>query len=761
MCLPADLFNSHYFLMKRFASILFLACILPAAAQRDAASWVNPMIGTGGHGHTFPGAVVPFGMIQPGPDTRIHGWDGCSGYHYTDSTINGFAQTHLSGTGCADYGDFLFMPVCGRPDISVPAPKEQTRAYASPFSHARETAQPGYYAVDLDRYGIRTEISATARAAIYRFTFPACTEPTILLDVDYSIGDSRNLEMDVKAIGDRALEAFKRSQYWAVNQPAGLYAEFSEPFTSEIVRETVAIDGKPTERLKMLLRFKPTKAGQQIMMRLGFSHIDAAGAKRNLAAEIPHWDFDRVRSQARDAWNAYLGKIAVDGKSDADKTIFYTALYHTGIAPNLYSDTDGRHRSMSGASIAGDPARPEYTVFSLWDTYRALHPLLTIIDPNLNNALIRSLLTKHREGGILPMWELSGNYTATMTGYHAVSLMADAITKGIADFDVAEAYAAARRTAGSDTTGIGAPRWLQRALMPASKVQKNSLGWIPWNIENESVAKGLEYAYDDWCVARIAEAAGDTAGAAEFDAKSRNYRNYFDPTTRFMRGKDAEGRWHEPFHPRGSSHRNDDYCEGTAWQWSWYVPQDVPDLISMLGGREAFVDRLDSLFTADSALEGGYVSSDISGMIGQYAHGNEPSHHIVHLYNYAGRPDRTQELVRRVMDEMYREDFDGLEGNEDCGQMSAWYVLNALGLYQVCPGEPTFSIGAPRFDSAVVALPGGKRLEIIAENLSPECKYVEAIELNGRKLTEPFISYSDLMGGGKLRFQMTSKPAKL
>lgn len=730
------------------------------AAHNDYTSFVDPFIGTGGHGHTFPGAVVPHSMIQPSPDTRINGWDACSGYHYSDSLINGFSQTHLSGTGCADYGDFLLMPTTGRQTIDPQTDTLQNRPFASRFSHKSEIAQPGYYAVDLDRYGIRTEITATSRAAIYRMTYPEDPNPGMILDLDYSIQNQTNTDMQVEIVGDSAIRAYKMTKYWAFDQQLSFYAEFSHPFKAEIVRDTISgINGNPLPRCKVLISFNPTKKGEHILVKTGISAVDTDGAKGNLMAEIPGWDFESVRTEARRKWNDWLSAIDIKTTDDNDRKVFYTALYHTAISPNIFTDADGRYLGMDRKPHKAQPGKTIYTVFSLWDTYRALHPLLTIINPRLNNDFINSLLQKYDEGGLLPMWELAGNYTATMTGYHAVSLMADALTKGIADFDQGKAYLAGCRSSICDTTGIQAPDLVKAALMPESKKYKNTLGYIPWDKEHESVAKGLEYAYDDWCISLLAEAAGDKEGAREYAGKSRSFRHYFDPATCFMRGKDADGRWHEPFNPRSSNHREDDYCEGTAWQWAWYVPHDVDTLIDMMGGPDRFISRLDSLFEADSSLEGDLVSADISGLIGQYAHGNEPSHHIIHLYNYAGRPDRTQELVDKVLREQYSARPDGLSGNEDCGQMSAWYILNSLGFYQVCPGRPVYSIGRPWFEEASVRLPNGKKISIKVKGFSKGNKYIRSVRLNGKELHKPFFTHSDIAGGAEFEYVMSDTPA--
>lgn len=749
--------------MKNLRAILIgcaFACsaCVTAGNKTDYSTYVNPFIGTGGHGHTFPGAILPHGMIQPSPDTRIDGWDACSGYHYSDSLINGFSQTHLSGTGCADYGDFLLMPTSGGQIIDNQTDTLQNRPFASSFSHADECAEPGYYSTFLGRYGIKAEVTATERAALYRFTYSEGKEAGMILDLDYSIQNQTNLDMRIEVQGDSAIRAYKRTGAWAADQQLSMYAKFSKPFACRIINDTI-IDSKGRDfvRCKALLRFPDIADNEELLVKVGISAVDWTGAEKNVLSEIPSWNFDQVRAFARDKWNDYLSTIDIEADNDTDKTIFYTAMYHAAVSPNLFMDVDGRYLGMDRKPHQGDPAKPVYTVFSLWDTYRALHPLLTIIDPELNNDFINSLLLKHEEGGLLPMWELAGNYTATMTGYHAVSLMADAVNKGIADFDVKKALRAGLRTSVWDTAGIIAPEPVRKALMPKSKEYKNSLGFIPWDKEYESVAKGLEYAYDDWCISQLANAAGDSQTAESYKIKGLAYRQYFDPVTRFMRGKDERGRWHEPFNPRSSNHRADDYCEGTAWQWTWYVPHDVDGLMDLMGGRDKFVEKLDSLFTADSTLEGEVVSADISGLIGQYAHGNEPSHHIIHLYNYAGCPWRTQELIDKVLKEQYRNDTDGLSGNEDCGQMSAWYILNALGFYQVCPGKPEYSIGRPWFPKASVHLPNGKSVDIEVKNFSKENKYIKSVKLNGKPLKEPFFSHSDLQNGAVFEYEMTSE----
>lgn len=496
------------------------------------------------------------------------------------------------------------------------------------------------------------------------------------------------------------------------------------------------------------------------MVKVGISAVDMEGAQKNVETEIPHWNFEQVRSAARTAWNNYLAKIDVKTPNEENKMIFYTALYHTAISPNLFTDTDGRYRGMDLKIHQGDTIHPMYTVFSLWDTFRALHPLMTIIDPELNNQFIRSLIKKQQEGGIFPMWELAGNYTGTMIGYHAAPIIVDAYAKGYRNFDIQEAYQGCLRVAEYDTSGIHCPPAVLLDLMPKAKYYKNAIGYIPSDRENESVAKALEYAYDDWCISVFAEALNDFENQKKYNRLAKAYEFYFDESTRFMRGLNSKGEWSTPFNPRASSHRNDDYCEGTAWQWTWFVPHDVEGLVKLMGGKEAFTQKLDSLFIVDSRLEGETVSSDISGLIGQYAHGNEPSHHVIHLYNYVNQPWKTQELIDNVFHSQYTNSPDGLSGNEDCGQMSAWYVLNSLGFYQVCPGKPVYSIGRPLFDEATIRLPDNKTFQIIVRNNSKMNKYIQSAYLNGKALEIPFLTHTDLTSGGKLEFTLTNSPTK-
>lgn len=543
-----------------------LGACTSSSIEKDYASYVNPFIGTGGHGHTFPGAVVPNGMIQPSPDTRIDGWDASSGYYYADSLINGFSHTHLSGTGCADYGDILLMPTVGEQVYNPQDYTQQNLPFSSTFSHKNEIAEPGYYSVYLDRYQVKAELTATKRAALHRYTFPASEKAGFILDLDYSVQHQTNLDMQVEVVSDTEIRGHKLTEYWAFDQQISFYAKFSKPFTYTIVRDTLTDqNNKQQPRCKVLLNFS-TQQDEPVLVKVGISAVDMEGAKKNLEAEIPDWNFDKVRKDARQAWNEYLSKIDVTTNNETDKTIFYTSMYHTAISPNLFTDVDERYWGMDQTVHQGDIDKPIYTTFSLWDTFRALHPLLSIIEPQMNNDFIYSLLQKHKEGGIFPMWDLASNYTGTMIGYHAVSLIADAYTKGYANFDLNEAYKASLRAAEYDTTGIVCPALVLPHLMPQAKYYKNKLGYVPCDKDNESVAKALEYAYDDYCISILAEAVGDKENLAKYTQFAKAYQHYFDPETRFMRGKDSEGNWRTPFSPRASNHRSDDYCEGNAWQ---------------------------------------------------------------------------------------------------------------------------------------------------------------------------------------------------
>jgi predicted alpha-1,2-mannosidase len=578
----------------------------------------------------------------------------------------------------------------------------------------------------------------------------------------HTIYPDRNPNHEFRIISDTEIEGFKGSGGWATDQQTYFYARFNKPFQCTFYdnnKKTEASDNIQSKSLKAVLIFDIDE-GEEILAKVGISHVDYDGAKKNLNAEIKGWDFEEVKKEANNLWAEQLGSINVTGGTYDEKTIFYTSMYHTSISPYLFSDVDGRYRGMD-KKIHQSDGKAIYTVFSLWDTFRAFHPLQTITDPELNNDFIHSLLTKYDQGGALPMWELVANYTGCMIGYHAVPVIVDAYQKGIRNFDVEKAYSAMVEAASYKTDGILFPSVeVQKKLMPKSKSFNEELGYVPADLENQSVSKALEYAYNDWCIAQMAKELGKAEDYYRFMERSKRYKEYYDKETGFMRGKNSDGNWREPFNPRSSEHRVDDYTEGNAFQWSWFVPHDVEGFIELLGGKQQFISKLDTLFATSSELVGTHVSSDITGLIGQYAHGNEPSHHISHMYNFAGQSWKTQEIANKIMSELYFNDPNGLAGNEDCGQMSAWYVLNAMGFYSFCPGEPVYSIGRPVFSEAEINLANGKKFTITAKNNSPGNLYIQSAKLNGKELKEAFFSHNEIMEGGTLEFEMGNTPNK-
>lgn len=740
-------------------SVLLL--LVSCTGAEDPSSHVNVFIGTGGHGHTFPGATVPFGMVQLSPDTRMEGWDACSGYHDSDRTIIGFSHTHLSGTGIGDYGDILFMPVSGR--ISLVRGEENVpgSGYRSAFSKDNEKGSPGYYSVKLDDYGINVELTATARAGFHRYTYPASEESGVIIDLNHTLQYHKNLALKIKVLSDTEIEGLKVTQGWARYHPVYFYAKFSKPFTCKIAVDDIYQDNLQEaegQNIKAVLSFA-TSDNEQVLAKVGISSVDCEGARNNLETEIPDWDFEKVRNDARDTWNNELSKIKVEGGSEDQKTIFYTALYHSFISPNIFSDADGRYFGMDHKIHQSDEM-VNYTVFSLWDTFRAAHPLLTLVNPARDAEMIRSLLRKYDEGGLLPMWDLASNYTGTMIGNHAIPVIVDAYMKGIRDFDVEKAYQAMIKSSDFDTTNINTDSYdVLMSLMPMAKFYNKTIGFIPSDKDNQSVAKALELAYNDWCVAQMALDLGRKEDFDLYSERGTRYKKYFDPKTRFMRGIMSTGEWRTPFDPRFSDHSYADYVEGNAWQWTWFVPHDVPGLIDLMGGRDKFTEKLDSLFSVDSEIVGENKSADISGLIGQYAHGNEPSHHITHFYNYAGEPWKTQKLVDQILNTLYFNNPDGLSGNEDCGQMSAWYVLNAMGFYQVAPGDPAWSLGRPLFEKVTVNLENGKTFTVETINNSPENIYIQSAVMNGTELKSPFFDHNDIVNGAHLVITMGPEPS--
>ena len=720
---------------------------------------VNVFIGTGGHGHTFPGATLPHGMVQLSPDTRLLGWDACSGYYYDDTSIMGFTHTHLSGTGIGDYGDILFMPVVGEKPLIAGTAENPDEGYRSRFSHEQESARPGYYQVLLQDDSINVELTATLRAGLHRYTYPKASDARLIVDMEPTIHGHQHPVTQIRVVNDSTIAGMKYTVGWAKRHYVYFYAVFSSPFDYKLYSGTEYQSDSTSVTVntaKAVMSFRNLPADGRVLAKVGISSVDEEGARLNVEAEIPNWDFEGVMKQANTVWNEALGKIDIETSDNDSRTVFYTSLYHAFIQPSLASDVDGRYRTM-GHEIKQDASYTNYTVFSLWDTFRAAHPLYTIVTPEQNQAFIRSLLRKYDEGGILPKWELASNETGTMIGYHAVSVIADAMMKKQCDFDVKKALEACIRSSVYDTTGVTPMmerQILNGKLMPVSIKYKNELGYIPCDKVGGSVSQGLEFAYNDWLIAQMMKEHNRKDLYDKYMELSRNYRNYFDPETKLMRGRLSDGSWITPFDPV-SVQRPSNYVEGNAWQWAWFVPQDVEGLMELVGGQKYFKAHLDTLFTTSSELTGDpNAAADVTGMIGQYAHGNEPSHHIPYLYNYAGAPRKTQALVDHILRTLYHNDPNGLSGNEDVGQMSAWYALSAMGFYSFCPGRPVYEIGRPIFDKVTIHLSNGKDFVIQAKNNSVENKYIRSMKLNGEDLAEPRFSHFDLMKGGELIFEM-------
>ncbi len=726
-------FKLFGFLLISVLSIILGSCQKEIQYQ-DLTKWVNPFIGTGGHGHTYPGASLPFGMVQLSPDTRLSGWDGCSGYHYSDSVIYGFSHTHLSGTGILDYGDILIMPT--RCNYSFTG---GNYGYESSFKHENEYAEPGYYSVILDRYMIFAELTSTERTGMHKYTFPECLNAHIIIDLKHR---DRVLESSVKITGKNEIVGMRRSKSWANNQYIYFVAQLSKPFNEAHIAVDDNIKDGITEaegkNLKVILDFD-VKNEEAILVKVGISAVSIEGARKNLEKENPGWDFDLIRDQAKEKWNKELNKIQVEGGTEEQKTIFYTALYHSFLNPNIFMDVDGKYRGTDLKIHQADNFT-NYTVFSLWDTFRATHPLFTITQREKTLDFIKTFLAQYQNGGKLPVWELAGNYTGTMIGYHAIPVITDAYLKGIKDFDIEIALEAMKHSADLDHLGLDAYK---------------SNGFIAINDEPESVSKTLEYAYDDWCIAQIAKSLNKKDDYKRFIQRAQFYKNLFNPESKFMQPK-FNNMWKSPFDP---SEVDFNYTEANAWQYSFFVPQDVQTLIKLHGGNKAFVNQLDELFTTGSETKG-RKQADITGLIGQYAHGNEPSHHMAYLYNFAGAAWKTQAIVRKIMNEQYHDAPDGLSGNEDCGQMSSWYIFSAMGFYPVTPGSVDYILGTPLFKKITINLENGNTFTIKAPNVSNKNIYIQSAKLNGKNYKKSFITHNQIMKGGTLEFDMSNEPNK-
>nr|WP_303749981.1 GH92 family glycosyl hydrolase [Stenotrophomonas sp. 610A2] len=738
------------------------------AANGAAYAAVNPFIGTGGEGHTYPGATVPYGMVQLSPDTRIqsrkNGYGWAAGYRYDDSTIVGFSHTHFSGTGHSDLGDLLLMPTTGELKLERGDPDQPLSGYTSRFSHASETAQPGYYAVTLDDYKVRAELTASARVGMHRYSFPAGKPAHVVLDLRTSMYDypGKILWSRLRVRTDGTVTGFRETRGWAPGRQLYFAMRFSQPLSGHQLHDTeqdVVYKGFPPpgekdpsqraqiEGRQLVAAFDVVpEGGKPLLVKVAISPVSEEGAIANLDAEAPGWDFDGMRAAAKQQWSEALGAVEAQGSAD-ERTRFYTALYHTLLGPTLFMDSDGRYRGPDNA-VHQAKGWTNYSTFSLWDTYRALHPLATLVQPaQRTNDFVNSLLASRRESpyGVLPVWSFHGLETWCMIGYHAVPVIADAYMKGIRGYDTEEALQAMVASANyGPYDGIA---------------QYRELGYVPIDEEGEAASKTLEYAYDDWTIAQVAKDMGKTEVASEFNKRAANWKHAFDPGTGFMRARKRDGSFREPFDPSASGYGTD-FTEGNAWQYSWYVPQDVAGLAAAHGGSDKLLQRLDDVFEAKVDPSIFAHMEDITGLIGWYAHGNEPSHHVAYLYAHAGQPWRTQARLKQIMDTQYAARPDGLAGNDDLGQMSAWYVFTALGFYPVTPGSNQYIIGRPFLPQATLNLPDGKRFNIVATGLDAAHTYVGSVSLNGKPLDRAYVTHQEIVAGGELRFTMQAEPNK-
>ena len=705
---------------KRCGWLLLLSLMLmPLTGMAgNLTQLVNPRIGTGGHGHVFVGANVPFGMIQLGPNEHTRGWDWCSGYHESDSVIIGFGHMHLSGTGIGELGDVAFLPVLD---------EEQREVL---FSHRAERVRPGYYSVMLDNH-VHVELTATERAGMHRYTLPAdAKNGFMVLNLNQGIGWDKMSQCGMKVESATLVTGFRYSTGWAKDQKVFFAAEFSRP-VKQVQQEGDSLSV-----------FSFDNNGSPLLLRVGLSAVSVEGAKANLRAEMNHWNFASLVADADRKWEEQLQKMHISGGTPAEQSVFYTAMYHTMIAPSVFCDVDGRYRGADGQVYQG--GFTNYTTFSLWDTYRAAHPLMTLIHPERQKDIAQTMLHICDQQGKLPVWHLMGNETDCMVGNPGSIALADLVMKGYLT-DYKAALEALKKSDMREERGLG--------LLA-------QYGYIPCDLDPtyETVAKGLEYAIADGAAAVVAKRYGTKSDYKYFYDRSQSYRRYFDRKTGFMRGVTSKGQFREPFNPFHAVHQHDDYTEGNAWQYTWLVSHDVHGLIGLFGGEKPFLQKLDSLFVAEGDLGEG-ASPDISGLIGQYAHGNEPSHHIIYMYNYAGQPWKAAPLLRKVFSEMYRDGLDGLSGNEDVGQMSAWYVLSSMGLYQVEPAGGRYIIGSPLFDSVEMNVGNGRTFKVTARNNSAENIYVQSAKLNGKKYTKSYVDFKDIVCGGELELVMGSQPS--
>ncbi|MGZ2369718.1 GH92 family glycosyl hydrolase [Ancylomarina sp. YFZ004] len=701
------------------------------AINNNPIQFVDPTIGSGGHGHVFVGASVPFGAVQIGPNNITMEWDWCSGYHHSDTTIIGFAHTHLSGTGIGDLGDILIMPVTS---LNEPTSENlEAKNRLSTFSHKSETVQPSYYSVHLDKYNIDVELTASERVGFQKYQYNKKGNSQIVIDLARGIGWDKLDKAELSKLDDYSVAGYRFSKGWSKDQRIYFVTRFSKK-----IKDLKQV-GKNAEYT--VLNFE---GNGELMLKTAISPVSIDGAQNNMKVEIPDWDFEKVQANADKKWNKELNKIQIKTNNKKDLKTFYTACYHSMIAPSLFNDINKDYRGTD-KKLYKNVNFNNYSVFSLWDTYRTAHPLFTITQSERVSDMVNSMLKIYEQQGKLPVWHLMGSETNTMVGYSAIPVVVDACLKGIKGIDYKLAYEAVKTTAMGD-------------LHPGVK-EMMELGYIPADAMHESVAMAMEYAISDWTISKFAERLNKKEDALYFKKRSEAYKNYFDPSDKFMKGKMTDGSWRTPFNPYSAQHRVNDYCEGNAWQYLWLVPQNPEGLIELMGGDKPFISKLDSLFSISSELEEG-ASNDITGLIGQYAHGNEPSHHTSYLYAYAGQQYKTADKVRYIMNELYSDQIDGLCGNEDCGQMSAWYIMSSMGMYPVNPSNGAYVFGSPLFDEATINLPENKSFNIIAKNNSKTNIYIQSVSLNGEAYSKTFITHKDILKGGNLVFEMGAKPNK-
>lgn len=715
------------------------------AQKTDVAKYIDPYIGTGDHGHVFLGAHVPFGAVQVGPTNYIKGWDWCSGYHYSDSIVTGFSQMHLSGTGIGDLGDILVMPYVGKLQITPGTEKEPLSGYATLYSHKDEVVKPGYYAMNLNAYDVKVELTASKRVAFHRYTFKKASDSHIAIDLSKGIGWDKPVKTFIKKVDALTYTGYRYSTGWSKDQRLFFAIKLSRAADELLLfKDGKALTGTEAEgeTIAAILNLK-SKDNETVLLKIGVSPVSEENALANITAEVPTWNFDEVAANAYNAWNSELSKVNVKTKNEHDLKIFYTAMYHAFTAPVLYNDNNGDYLGTD-KKVYKNAGFQNYTVFSLWDVYRAAQPLFTIIQPERVSDMVQSMLAIYQQQGKLPIWPLMGSETDCMVGYSAVPVIADAYFKGFKGFDAQLAFEAMKASSTRDDYGM--------------KLMKEK-GYIPADKEKESVSKALEYAISDWCIAQMALKLNKKSDYEYYAKRAQAYTQYFDPKTGFMRAKLDNGLFREPFSPVKAIHEWGDYTEGNAWQYTWLVPQDVEGLIKLFGGDKQFTQKLDSLFVVKGDL-GKEASPDISGLIGQYAQGNEPSHHIAYMYAYAGEQWKTSEKIHYILRNMYHDKPEGLSGNEDCGQMSAWYILSSIGFYPVNPAASCFVFGSPLFDEVTISLPKGKKFTVKVLNPSDDNIYIKSLKLNGKQYTHSFITYSDIMNGGTLEFTMSDKPNK-